>query len=70
MFWFFDGEACGILAPQTGIEPTPSALEGEALTTGLPEKSQERGHLLTKRDFPPRIDSPDPALMGRSPKTP
>ena len=27
MLWFFDCEACGILAPSTGIEPTPSALE-------------------------------------------
>ena len=31
---FFDLEACGILTPQPGIEPTPSALEGEVLTTG------------------------------------
>ena len=28
------------LAPQPGIEPTPPALEGEVLTTGLPGKSQ------------------------------
>ena len=28
MFWFFGPEACGILAPQPGIQPTPSALEG------------------------------------------
>ena len=27
------------LAPQLGIEPTPPALEGEVVTTGLPEKS-------------------------------
>ena len=26
--------ACGILAPQPGIEPTPPTLEGEVLTTG------------------------------------
>ena len=32
-------EACGILAPQQGIEPTPPALEGEVLTTGPPGKS-------------------------------
>ena len=31
----FDFWACGILAPQTGIEPTPPALEDEILTTGL-----------------------------------
>ena len=35
MFWVFGREACGILAPQPGIEPTPPALEGEVLTTGL-----------------------------------
>ena len=39
MFWFFGCEACGILAPQPGIEPTPPALEGEVLTTGPPGKS-------------------------------
>ena len=33
MFWFFGHEACGILALQPGIKPTPSALEGKALTT-------------------------------------
>ena len=38
MFWFFGYEACGILAPQTGIEPIPPALEGEVLTTGPPGK--------------------------------
>ena len=32
-------EACGILAPPPGIEPTPSALEREGLTTGPPGKS-------------------------------
>ena len=39
MFWFFDPKACGILAPQLGIEPEPSALGGEVLTTGSPGKS-------------------------------
>ena len=39
MFWFFGHEACGILAPWAGHEPTPPALEGEVLTTGLPGKS-------------------------------
>ena len=41
MFWFFDCEVCGILAPQPGVEPTPPALEGEDLTTGPPGKSPE-----------------------------
>ena len=39
MFWFFGCEACGILAPQPGIESRPPALEGEVLTTGPPGKS-------------------------------
>ena len=39
MFWFFGQEACGILAPRPGIEPTPPAWEGEVLTTGPPGKS-------------------------------
>ena len=41
MFWFFGPEACGILAPQPGIEPAPPALEGEVLTTGPPRKSPQ-----------------------------
>ena len=32
MFWFFGCETWGILAPQPGIEPVPSALEGEGLS--------------------------------------
>ena len=39
MFCFFGLEACGILAPRPGIEPAPSALEGEVITTGPPGKS-------------------------------
>ena len=35
MFWFLGLEACRILAPPTGIEPTRPALEGEVLSTGL-----------------------------------
>ena len=38
MFWCFDCKACGILAPQPGIEHTPPGLEGEVLSTGLPGK--------------------------------
>ena len=37
-FW---PQACGILAPQTGIEPAAPALESEVLITGLPGKSLE-----------------------------
>ena len=29
MFWFLGHEVCEILAPQSGIEPTPITLEGE-----------------------------------------
>ena len=39
MFWFFGCEACGIVGPQGGMEPTPPALEGGVLTTGPPGKS-------------------------------
>ena len=38
MFWFFGHDACGILTPQAGVKPTPSALEDEVLTTGPPGK--------------------------------
>ena len=31
MFWVFGHEACGILAPQPGIKPAPSALEVRSL---------------------------------------
>ena len=34
MFQFSGREACVILAPQPRIEPKPSVLEGEILTTG------------------------------------
>ena len=37
-FWYFGYQACGILAPQPGIRPTPPALEDEVLTTGPPGK--------------------------------
>ena len=39
--WFTGYEARVILVAQPGIEPAPSALEGEALTTGLSGKSLE-----------------------------
>ena len=40
MLWFFFGhEACGILAPQPGIQPAPTALEGEVLTSVQPVRS-------------------------------
>ena len=36
MFLFFGHKACGIIAFQSRIKPTPPALEGEVLTTELP----------------------------------
>ena len=36
MFQFLGKEVCGILAPQPGFEPVPSALEGEGPATGPP----------------------------------
>ena len=35
----FGCKACEILAPHPGMEPVPSVLEGEGLTTGSLEKS-------------------------------
>ena len=40
MFWFFGHKACGILAPQPGIESTSPALKGKVLPTEPPGKSQ------------------------------
>ena len=40
MFWFLGHKACEILAPRPGIKPVLPALEGEVLTTGPSEKSQ------------------------------
>ena len=37
----FGHEPCGILPPQSVIEPVPPALQGKALTTGLSGKSLE-----------------------------
>ena len=39
MFWFVSHEACRSLAPQPGMEPTPSVLEDEVSTIGPPGKS-------------------------------
>ena len=52
MLWFFGPEACGILAPQPGIEPTPPTLEGEVSTTGPPGKSPYR--VFLKWGFKPK----------------
>ena len=41
MFWSVGHEACGVLASWPGIEPSPSALEREVLTTGPSGKSRQ-----------------------------
>ena len=46
MFWFFDHEACGVLAPRPAIQRAPPALEGEVWSTGPPGKSRD---ILLKR---------------------
>ena len=39
MFWFFDHEAGGILAPGSEIEPAPPVLESEVPATGQPGRT-------------------------------
>lgn len=39
MFWFVSQEASRSLAPQPGMEPTPSVLEDGVSTVGPPGKS-------------------------------
>ena len=43
-FGVFGPKACGILPPQLGIEPTPTALQGDVLTTEPPAKSLKPPH--------------------------
>ena len=40
MLWFFGPEACEILALQSGLQPTPPALEGKVLTSRMPGESR------------------------------
>ena len=51
MFWFFGHEACGISAPQPGIEPTPPTLQGKVFTTGPPGKSPPLDILLSSVQY-------------------
>ena len=46
MFQIFDSKEYEILAPHTGIKPSPPALEGEVLTTGPPGKSRDAPSVL------------------------
>ena len=53
LFFFvllFGWEACGVLGPQPGTEPTSLSLEGEVLTPRLPGKSQT--NLFAKETVP------------------
>ena len=54
MFWFIGHDACEILIPLPGTEPTCPALEGEVLTTGLPGKSL----FLLFKSHSPRLEMP------------
>ena len=51
MFWCFGWEALGILAPRPEIEPLPSALEAEVLTTGLPGEVLTTASIFTMKDL-------------------
>ena len=48
IFWLFGHKACGILAPHSGIKPSPPPLEGEVLTTGRPGKSPPQCHFMLR----------------------
>ena len=48
-FWSFGHKACGIPAPQQGIEPAPPALEGEVPTTG-PMSYKFNGCIIFPKD--------------------
>ena len=57
MFWLFGCKSRGILAPWPGIEPAPSPMEGEVLTTALPAKSLHVLNSVLYCPFPrPGID--------------
>ena len=40
MFWFFDHKSGRVLTPWPGVESPTPALEGEAVATGPPGKSE------------------------------
>ena len=48
IFWLFGHKACGILAPHSGIKPSPPPLEDEVLTTGRPGKSPPQCHFMLR----------------------
>ena len=52
-FGFFGPEACGILVPWLGTEPTPPALEGEVFNHLDRQGSPYRPPTLNKADYLP-----------------
>ena len=38
VFWFFGHEACGILAPRPGMEPTPPCIGRQSLNHWTPRE--------------------------------
>ena len=76
IFWFFEQEACRILAPRPGIKPTPPALKDKILTTGPSGKSPQcilssglsgfcRASLVTKSEVAQGTQSPTVGLSCR-----
>ena len=47
MFWFFGHKACGILAPQPGIEPVLPAFEGKVFNHWTAREVLESALLTT-----------------------
>ena len=45
---FFGHKACGILAPQSVIEPAPPALEGGVLTAHWTSRELPKPHFLLR----------------------
>ena len=65
-FGVFGPKACGILPPQLGIEPTPTAFQGDVLTTEPPAKSLKRSSENTSS----QSSLPHPAHGGSSQSSP
>ena len=66
-FGFFHHKACEILALQPRFKPSPPALEGEVLTTGLPGKSLDAPSCLLIWPSPSPLSFILPHLTGHRP---
>ena len=64
LFCFFVQEAYSFLAPQPGIRPTPSVLEGKVLTTGHQGSPCNRYY-----EQPPVRDEGTPEKLASCPKS-